>query len=205
MAELSALGHSAVTTDLAHFGEGLSAAEYGEAVAAELSEPRVDVVVVHSGCGLLLPAIASATAARLQVYLAAFIPKGSSSLMDEFNDNALAVFNSDWIGVDPVGDHRAADRFLFHDCSPEVSEWAFTTLRLFVPELVYAERLPLAASIPAMSVVPDSDRTLRSEWMIEASRQRLGVAPVVIPGGHCPHMSRPTELALLLDSAMQSA
>lgn len=129
--ELGAIGHSAVTTDLAGFGERVSATEYGEAVAAELSGPKVDVVVAHSGSGLLLPAIASATEATVQVYLAAFVSNGSWSLMDELKDDASAVLNADWIGVDPTRDHDAARRFLFHDCSPEVAEWAVTTLRSF--------------------------------------------------------------------------
>ena len=42
--ELSAIGHSAVTTDLARFGECAHAADYGEAVAAEQLRATVDVV-----------------------------------------------------------------------------------------------------------------------------------------------------------------
>jgi hypothetical protein len=178
----------------------LSATEYGEAVAAELSGPKVGVVVAHSGSGLLLPAIASATDATLQVYLAAFVPSGSRSLMDEVNEDATSVFNADWIGVDPTTDHDAARRFLFHDCSPEEADWAVTTLRSFVPAAVYSEQVSLAPSIPAMSVVPDNDRTLRNEWMIAASRDRLGVDPTMVPGGHCRHVSRPRNLASLLSA-----
>lgn len=197
--ELTALGHTAVTTDLARFGEDMSAIEYGEAVAAELSGSRgVDTVVAHSGAGLVLPAIALATEATMQVYLASFVPLGDLSLMDEINDDATALFNADWIGVDPTVDHDAARRFLFHDCSSEVASWAVSTLRSFVPASVYSERVPVAPKIPAMSVVPDSDRTLRSEWMIAASRDRLGVEPIIVPGGHCPHVSRPRDLASVL-------
>ena len=52
--ELNDAGHAAVTTDLARFGDRLSTAEYGHAVAAEWSGTTVDVVVAHSGSGLLL-------------------------------------------------------------------------------------------------------------------------------------------------------
>ncbi len=200
--ELEAMGHSAVTTDLARFGEGASATEYGKAVATEQSGPRVDVVIGHSGAGLLLPAIASATQAKVQVYLAAFIPDGSHSLMDELNADATSIFNAGWIGVDPTTDHEAARRLLFHDCSPEVADWAVCTLRAFVPVSVYAEQVQLAPTIPAMCVVPDSDRTLRTEWMIAASRQRLGIEPSIVPGGHCPHVSRPRDLARILASVL---
>jgi pimeloyl-ACP methyl ester carboxylesterase len=201
--ELTALGHSALTADLAPFGERMPASEYGAAVAAEVPDVDLDVVVAHSGSGLLLPAIATATRASLQVYLAAFVPNGTQSLMDELDDDATGRFHPDWIGVDPTRDHDAARHFLFHDCSPEVAEWALTTLRRFVPSAAYSERVPLAA-IPAMSVIPEGDRTLRPDWMVEASRARLGVEATVVPGGHCPHMSRPRELARILASASAS-
>ncbi len=200
--ELGAFGHSAVTTDLARFGDRMSATEYGDAVAEELSGPKVDVVVAHSGAGLLLPAIASATDATMQVYLAAFVPNGCRSLMDEVNDDPTHIFNADWIGVDPTTDHDAARRFLFHDCGPGVAEWALTTLRLFVPASVYSEQVPLAPTIPAMSVVPDSDRTVRSEWMITASRERLGIEPCIVQGGHCPHVSRARQVTTILASVL---
>jgi pimeloyl-ACP methyl ester carboxylesterase len=191
-------GLTAVTTDLARFGHQLSTAQYGQAVAAEWSGTTVDVVVAHSGSGLLLPAIASATAARRQVYLAAAIPDGARSLMEEVSDDRHAMFNDDWVGTDPTVDHDCARRFLFHDCTPEVADWAVTTLRSFVPIAVYAERVEPALAIPAMVVVPDSDRTVRTDWMLATARARLGVEPLVLPGGHCPHVSRPKELASLL-------
>ena len=198
--ELHAIGHSAVTTDLARFGEGASAIDYAEAVAAEHPGSGVDVVVGHSGAGLLLPAIASATEAKMQVYLAAFVPDGSRSLMDELNDDATAICNAEWIGVDPTADHDAARHFLFHDCSPELADWAVTTLRAFVPIAVYSEQVLLAPAVPAMCVVPDSDRTSRTEWMIAASRERLGIEPTIVPGGHSPHVSRPRDVARILAS-----
>ena len=198
--ELNAIGHSAVTTDLVRVGERASALEYGEAVAAEQSGASVDVVVGHSGAGLLLPAIASATDAKVQVYLAAFVPDGSRSLMDELIADPTAIFNAEWIGLDPTRDHDAARRFLFHDCRDDVADWAVTTLREFVPVSVYSEQVMLAPAIPAVSVVPDSDRTSRTEWMIAASRERLAIEPTIVPGGHCPHVSRPRDVATILGS-----
>ena len=200
--ELGGFGHSAVTTDLARFGDRMSVTEFGDAVAEELSGSKVDVVVAHSGAGLLLPSIASATNATRQVYLAAFVPNGSRSLMDELNDDPTHIFNADWIGVDPTTDHDAARRFLFHDCSPGVADWALSTLRRFVLASVHSEQVQLAPTIPAVSVVPESDRTLRSEWMIAASRERLGIEPSIVPGGHCPHVSRPREVATILASVL---
>jgi hypothetical protein len=52
---------------------------------------------------------------------------------------------------------------------------------------------------PSTSVLPTEDRTLTPDWMRRASRTRLGIDPVEVPGGHCPHVSRPEHVAALLD------
>jgi hypothetical protein len=35
--------------------------------------------------------------------------------------------------------------------------------------------------------------------MRRAARERLGVEAVDVPGGHCPHVSRPEDVAALVD------
>lgn len=198
---LADFGHAVEVVDLAQFGSDLSSAGYAAAVAAAV-ESKAGVVVAHSGSGLLLPAIASATDAVAQVYLAAGIPDGSRSLMNELDDEATTMVHDDWIGVDPTTDREIARHFLFHDCAAAISDWAIGTLRSFVPAAIYSEVIPLAPKIPAVAIVPDRDRTLRTEWMIAAARERLGVEPIVVPGGHCPHVSRPADLAKVLTSAL---
>ena len=201
---LADLGHAVETVDLAQFGSDLSSAGYATAVAAAVKS-EVGAVVAHSGSGLLLPAIASATDAIAQVYLAAVVPHGGRSLINELEDDATAMVHDDWLGVDPTTDHEIARHFLFHDCSAAVSDWAIGTLRAFVPAAVYSEVVGLAPEIPAIAVVPNGDRTLRTAWMIAAARERLRVEPIVVPGGHCPHVSRPTDLAVILTAALRES
>jgi pimeloyl-ACP methyl ester carboxylesterase len=52
---------------------------------------------------------------------------------------------------------------------------------------------------PSTYVLPVDDRTLTPDWMRRAARERLKTDPVEVPGGHCPHVSRPEHLAALLD------
>jgi hypothetical protein len=86
---------------------------------------------------------------------------------------------------------------LFHDCNDAVQEWAVTTVRPFVPLHVYDEILT-ADGRASMVIVPRNDRTLRPERMAVAARTRLGLEPILIDGGHCPHVARPTVLADLI-------
>jgi len=191
-------GHDVHAVDFVDIDPSSSTAQYGERAAAQLPAGGADVVVAHSGSGLLLPAIASATGASVQVFLAAYIPNGTTSLFDELAAQTTPIFHHDWIGVDPTTDHQAARRFLFHDCDTDTVTWAITTLRLFVPSAVYAEVVPVASTIRSVVIVPDSDRTLRTDWMTAAAHERLGVDAIVVPGGHCPHVSRPRHIANIL-------
>jgi pimeloyl-ACP methyl ester carboxylesterase len=52
--------------------------------------------------------------------------------------------------------------------------------------------------VPSSYVVCAEDRTIQPEWSRRAARERLGIEAVELPGGHCPHVSRPGELAEVL-------
>jgi len=41
--------------------------------------------------------------------------------------------------------------------------------------------------------------TITPAWQRRAARELLGVEPVELPGGHCPHVSQPEVLADLLE------
>lgn len=51
---------------------------------------------------------------------------------------------------------------------------------------------------PVSYVVCAKDRTLNPAWCRQAARERLRCEPLEIDAGHCPHVSRPAELAALL-------
>lgn len=195
--ELRSLGHRCVSVDLTLTDRDARAAEFAADVAdqVDVNEP---MVVAHSGSGMLLGAICAALDAAHQVFLAAIIPDGARSLTAELRDRAAEMFSADWIGVDPVSDLDAARHCLFHDRDDETTRWALTTLRSFYPAAVYDEVVPLDTSRATSVIVPVGDRTIRADWMAQAARQRLGVAPIEIPGGHCLHVSAPGIVATTL-------
>lgn len=202
-AELRARGHGVTAVDPPADEPDWVPADYARHAAAQASEAgQRPVVVAHSGSGVLLPAIAEAVGAARAVWLAAYVPDlaGGASMLDDIKTQREAMFHPDWLGADPVGDPRAALRFLFHDCDPRTREWALGTLRLFNPGPAVYRHSPSALpdGIARAAIVPAADRTLRPEWMERAARQRLGVEPVTIDTGHCPHVSRPGPLADIL-------
>lgn len=181
------------------------AADYASAVRHALPEGMAAAAVAHSGAGILLPAVARAVGSAHAVWLAAYVPQTGVSLLEEARRNGAALFHPDWPGQDPSRDHAAARRFLFHDCPADVQVWAVGTLRTFVPHGAYDEPAedPLAGPATHTVVICERDRTLRPDWLREASRRRLRTEPVSVDAGHCPHVSRPDEVADLLTGLLR--
>ncbi|MDD4867457.1 MAG: alpha/beta hydrolase [Mycobacterium sp.] len=181
----------------------MSTFEYAHAVASQLPQACLDpVVVAHSGSGLLLPDVARRLHARHQVWLAAMIPSPSGQpLAEELGSSAHAIVNPEWIGQDPTQDPAAAMYFLFHDCRWPRARWALDTLRRFLPEHAYTQPIALASEIPSTYVLCSGDRTLQPEWSHNAAIERLGIEPITIDAGHCPHVSSPDVVAEILLTA----
>jgi hypothetical protein len=91
--------------------------------------------------------------------------------------------------------------FLFHDCPPEIAQWAMKTRRLMVARQAMLEIFPLDRwpAVPCSYIACSEDRTIQPIWSRRVSRERLGVEPIELQGGHCPHVSHPGDLARALD------
>ncbi len=90
----------------------------------------------------------------------------------------------------------AAIHDLYHDCPRPAAEAAFARLR-HQARLPSTEPCPLE-SLPAVrtvSVIATGDRSISPAWSRVAARERLGVEPVELAGGHSPFLARPDELA----------
>lgn len=205
---LRAGGHDVLAIDLPVDRPEWAVADYAREAAAQAGEPSGRRAVVgHSGAGVLLPAIADAARASTVVWLAAYVPDlaGGRSMAEDIRANRDAMFHPEWLGVNPTGDPELAMRFLFHDCDPPTAQWALSTLRLFSPGPAVYQHIPepLPSAVQRSVIVPAGDRTLRPEWMRQAAQQRLGVQPVEVSAGHCPHVSQPEAIAAILCRAAQ--
>ncbi|HET7208037.1 MAG TPA: alpha/beta hydrolase [Terriglobales bacterium] len=200
--ELEQLGHHTARTNLPANEPEASATHYADLIAAAIPRDSDDVVVVaHSASGLFLPLVPEQRQVRQLVFLAAVIPEIGKSMLDQVKAEA-DMLNPEWIGKDPTRDDALAMKFLFHDCSHEVAHWALGTRRLMYAKQAMTEVCPLKSwpQVPSAYVVCAEDRTVRPEWCRRAARTRLGVEPIELPGGHCPHVSRPKDLARVLDA-----
>jgi pimeloyl-ACP methyl ester carboxylesterase len=193
--ELRARGHEAVAVDLPAADPAAGLAEYTDAVVAA-ADGRTDVVLVaQSMGGLTGPLVARRVPTRLLVLLNAMVPRPGES-------------GGEWWAA--TG-HEAAVRELAarHGWDPEdVTEAFFHD----VPAPVRAEAMALGepdqsatpfaqpwpgdlAGLPVRVLQGRDDRFFPLEFQRRVARERLGLEPDEIPGGHLVALSRPVELA----------
>jgi pimeloyl-ACP methyl ester carboxylesterase len=209
--ELEALGHRVITMDLPITTPGLGAADYADAIVDALAGSDFPVVVGHSMAGLIIPLVAERRPVRRLVFLAGFLPKPAMSINEqraaEPIDGRIPPTTSEWtdFGDDVwmVGPNTATELF-FHDAPPNVARWATERLRRqsysVMHEITPLKRWP---DVDSRTIVCADDRALNPDWFRAASRDRLGVEAAEIVGGHSPFLTRPAELAGLIDSLVR--
>jgi pimeloyl-ACP methyl ester carboxylesterase len=205
--ELEALGHRAVAVELPITDSTAAGEAYADVVVDALRDTADPILVGHSMAGLVIPIAAARHPVRRLVFLAAMLPIPGMSMNDqrarEPVDGLIPPVTAEWtaLGDDVwmVGPATATELF-FHDAPPATVAWATARLR---PQSyrVMNEPTPLEAwpSVPVTSIVCRDDHALNPEWGRTAARNRLGVEALEIGGSHSPFLTRPGELAAMLD------
>jgi hypothetical protein len=205
--ELADLGHRVFCPEI-QGGTATTAAEYAQLIGQQLpTDVHRPVVAAHSAAGLLLPALARRLDASHQVWLAAAVAdyRGGRSLMAEIQANPAAVFNPEWLGVDPTSDPVLATYFLFHDADLATLQAALPTVARCDLQAIYHETPTQdPARLPSTYVLPTDDRASRPDWMQTIARERLGVEPDYLPGGHNCYVALARQVARLVDAAAAS-
>ncbi len=206
--ELARLGHDLVAVDLPTDDPAAASERYAQVVAEQIEPAAPPVLLAHSMGGLTAPLVAERHPVRQMLFLAAFLPRPGMSAnqqrAQEPIDSPEAPATAEWtdLGNDvwAVGPATATDLF-YADVDHDTRAWALSRLR---PQcyLLLNEETPLRAwpTIPSGYIVCRDDRAINPAWGRTAARDRLGVEPVEIDGGHSPMLSRPAELAALIDS-----
>jgi len=203
--ELIARGHRVRAVDLPISDPGAGLEAYVATVMGALEDLRDVTLVGHSMGGLVLPLIAERRPVRRLVFLAAFLPRSGMSLNEQRRAEAMdgpAPKTAQWtaLGDDvwQIGPDTATELF-FHDAPPDLAARAVARLR---PQCyrVMDEPSPLRSwpDVPSLYVVCRDDRALSPAYGRAAARERLGIEPLEIDGAHSPFLTRPAELAALL-------
>jgi pimeloyl-ACP methyl ester carboxylesterase len=200
--------------------------QFTDAVIQALPKTDDDIVVVgHSMAGTIIPLVAEVVKVRQLVFVAALIPYPGISTLDQFSHyldsdtlksfnyqpkdpSKLEQFHSEPDMFEPASvgkdysDEAVLMDFFYHDCQPDVAQWAISKSRSQQSMAYIFEMNPLKAlpSVERKYIVCTNDRILSSTWSRYATRKRLGVEAIELASGHCPHLSCPDLLAEVLTS-----
>jgi pimeloyl-ACP methyl ester carboxylesterase len=209
--ELERDGHSTSAVDLPCEDPDAGAERYADLVVKAIPKGPAGVVLVgHSLGGLTIPVAASMTPTLMTVYLCALVPVPGLSF-----DGQQANIGTGFRATEPAIGHAdgsaswpesSAIEVFFHDCDPQIARDAAARLRRQFWRVTH-EVTPLREWPSARSayILCTGDRMVSRDYSGRASRGVLGIEPVEMPGGHSPFLSRPRELAGLLEQVASEA
>ena len=204
-AELDRRDRRAVAVELPSDAAAVGAPGYARTIAAAVREvgPEPPVLVGHSMSGIAIPLVPALAPVRRLVFLAGLVPAPGRRMADLQAEEPM-LGDTGGIARDELGrsywtSPEAAIATLYHDCDHELAHEAASRLR---PQArtPHEEPCPLAAfpDVPTSYILMREDRMVRPEWSRIVCRDRLGVEPVELPGGHSPMLADPDLLAATL-------
>jgi pimeloyl-ACP methyl ester carboxylesterase len=186
-----------VAVDLPSEDESAGLWDYADTVLDAVGECHELVVVGHSLGGFTAPLVCTRAPARLLVLVAGMIPAPGERGADWWTN---AGYESA-AGDDDAHADEDEIAVYYHDVPPELVAEAVTKWR-GQAEAPMLEPWPLGAwpDVPTRYLLCRDDRAFPAAWLRRVVRERLGITPDEIDGGHCPFLSRPRELAERLEA-----
>jgi pimeloyl-ACP methyl ester carboxylesterase len=190
-------GHDAVSVDLPCEDDSAGLAEYADATVEQIGDRTDLIVVAHSFGGFTGPLVCERVPVDALVMLTAMIPSPGETPGEWWtatgHDQAMREAAGRY-GA-PEEDHDI-DPVFYHDVPAELAAEAEKHSRGQSATPVN-EPWPLPAwpHVPTKFLLCRGDRLFPTEFMRRVVRQRLGIVPDEIDGGHMVMLSRPGELA----------
>ncbi|HUX04071.1 MAG TPA: alpha/beta fold hydrolase [Acidimicrobiales bacterium] len=190
-------------------GDPLADLDQDAVRVADACEVDGDVVLVgHSYGGAVISEAAHlVTNLERMVYVAALVPEVGQSATDASREvrvrtelDAAMELDGDYIRLDPT---KAASA-LYHDCTREVSDWATAQLSVQTLASFRSARKGVDVPVPSRYILCRQDRAIDPALQQVMARRTNEV--IAIESGHCPFLSRPSQLCeILLASSTDGA
>lgn len=186
-AELRARGHETVAPDLPIEDDAAGLSRYAEVVVDAIGDRTDAVVVAQSFGGYVAPLVAERVDARLIVLVAGMIPIPGETAEEMFA-------NTGWRPEPGYSDTREV---FYQDVPDRLAAEAIRRGNRRQADTPGSEPWPLPAwpAIPTRFILCRNDRFFPASWLRPVVKERLAIVPDEIESGHCPALSRPTELA----------
>ncbi|MGD9999002.1 MAG: alpha/beta fold hydrolase [Ilumatobacteraceae bacterium] len=200
-------GHDVVAPDLPSGDDSATLSDYADAVVQAVGDRQNLIVVGQSYGGFTAPLVAARLPVDLLVFVAGMVPAPGEKPADWWDNTGYRAAVEEQARLDG-GLTGSDDPFVcfLHDVPRALAEEAMQKGR---PEsgAAYNTPWPLAAlpDVRTKFVLCTEDRFFPPSFMRRVVSDRLGLTPDEIEAGHCVALSRPNELAQMLDAYARSA
>src|SRR5689334_7970097 len=200
---LARRGHDVVAPDLPCADDNAGFEDYADVVLEAVGERNDLVVVAQSLAGFTVPIVCARRPARLLILVAAMVPKPGELPGDWWANTGWEEAHRDQAGRDgrdPDAPFDPAVEF-FHDVPAELTEAAFARGVPGQSGTPFERPWPLAAwpDVPTRFLLGRDDRFFPAPFQRRVVRERLGIEPHEMPGGHLLALARPDELVERLE------
>ena len=199
---LTAAGHGAVAVDLPAGDEEAGLAAYADAIVAAADGETGVTLVAHSLGGFSAPLAAERLDAQQIVLVNAMVPKPGETFGEWWGAVGQGEASREYAerdGRDPDAPFDVVDSF-FHDVPPEITAAAMRRGEPRQAEAPLNQPWPLESwpDVPTSAVAGRHDRLFPEPLQRRDLRDRLGIEPTVVDGGHMVALSNPEGLAQVL-------
>ena len=186
-AELRGRGHLVVAPDLPCDDDSAGLVEYADSVVDAIGELTDLVVVAQSLGAFTAPLVCDRVTAELLVLVAPMIPAPGEAPADYWRNTRYG---------EDVRESYDAVALFYQDVPPALTAEALRRGRT-QSEARMGEPSPPKGwpAVPTRVLLCRDDRLFPADFLRRVARERLGITPDEIDGGHTPALSRPTELA----------
>jgi pimeloyl-ACP methyl ester carboxylesterase len=196
--ELRQRGHDAVSVEVPADDEAAGLTEYTDAVVAAIGERTGFVLVAQSIGAFLAPLVHQRREATSIVLVNAMIPlpgETPGAWWDNTGQPAARRANDVREGRSPDADFDLTTYF-FHDVPADLTEFGLGGGKQ-QSDRPFGDPCAFTAwpDVPTHVISGRDDRFFPLEFQQRIARERLGIEPDVVPGGHLVALSHPVELA----------
>jgi pimeloyl-ACP methyl ester carboxylesterase len=187
---LRALGHDVVAVDLPCDDAAAGLCEYAGTVIDAVGDRSEVILVAQSLAGFTAPLVCDRLPVILIVLVAAMTPRPGESPGDW------------WAKTGHVFPDPFDPEVVFaHDLPPDLAEASRAHLRE-QSNTPFEKPWPLDAwpDVPTKFLLCRDDRFFPAEFQRRVVRERLGIVPDEMPGGHLPALAHPDELVARLEA-----
>jgi pimeloyl-ACP methyl ester carboxylesterase len=201
-AELRARGHDVVAPDLPADDDSLGLSDYADSVVTAVGDRRELVVAGQSFGAFTAALIPDRLPVEVLVLVAGMIPAPGEPPGDWWANTGYSAAVREQAARDGglTGNDDPYVSF-YHDVPRQLAEEALSREREHPSEASMASPWPLDAlpNVPTRFVLGTEDRFFPADFFRRLVPERLNIVPDEIASGHCPALSRPKELADILE------